>query len=667
MALGLHIFEDVSNLSVGADDEGGPRNAHHLFAIHVFFLQNAEGLGDFLVGVGQQREWEVIVVGKSLLCFGRIRGDAKQHRAGLLNLTVCVAEPASFQRSARGVGAGIEEENHGLAAQVLEGDFFLVLILQREVRRFIMNIHGRFLKKLNSGRVNAGAPVSGRQYYLKILYRAACALAVLTCACTVPAAQAQEERPQITPGERKVPRKKDAGPRAVAVLQLSAKGKASLVPIAILINGKFWDAGAYKAAPVPMALEPGTVYEAERAGSSQGLFTVNTALHSTAINAQNPWIGTGSWIPAGSEKAETKPKAEGVPTGIDSIEGPPRLTKNSSAQPTAPSTAPTNTPASPPPKGSDSGDEPPRLSKPAAPPASTTPSSGPSSGPESPPRQGDSPGSAQSPPSQSKPGDAKPSEDRPKSAESDSGAGQGNRPRLRRGKPAESFADDEIPGYSKPGVPTSPSAAKATDATALGPVQLIPAISDAGGPDPHSYGFEWLKGEEEQRKEQMIALAKDQLRAYLQARAKASITPKATTALSSHHAAAKKAPEPVLSNEQMTAYDLWSMNKPVLVFSAQAQVPPPASGGSSADLQYSILLVAYPDIYNNLHKLYSGITDKYHLDLTPRLELVDAVDADGDGRGELLFRETSDAGSGWVIYRATADKLWKVFDSLNPE
>ena len=80
-----------------------------------------------------------------------------------------------------------------------------------------------------------------------------------------------------------------------------------------------------------------------------------------------------------------------------------------------------------------------------------------------------------------------------------------------------------------------------------------------------------------------------------------------------------------------------------------------------------MLVVAYPDIYNNLHKLYVGITDKFHLDMTPRLDLVDAVDADGDGRGELLFRQTTDQGTGWVIYRATADKLWKMYDSLRPE
>ncbi len=79
------------------------------------------------------------------------------------------------------------------------------------------------------------------------------------------------------------------------------------------------------------------------------------------------------------------------------------------------------------------------------------------------------------------------------------------------------------------------------------------------------------------------------------------------------------------------------------------------------------MLVAYPDIYNNLHKIYSGITDKFHLDVTPRLDLVDVVDADGDGRGDLLFRETTDAGKGWMIYRVTADKLWKMFDSLGAE
>lgn len=533
---------------------------------------------------------------------------------------------------------------------------------------------------------------SGDRRYRKILYRSAIAVAVMVLVAVPRFSVAQEELPQINLGERKIPGKKDLGPRAVGVLQMSSKGKTSLVPIVIMINGKFWDASAYKAAPVPMALDPGTVYEAERSGSSQGLFTISAALHSNAVNAPTPWIATGSWVPAGSEKASPKAKADTVPSGIDKSEGPPRLTKNPSAQSSAPGTPPANSappshpPSSSPPSGSDDG--PPRLSKPAAqaPPASpptsqpnsgSQPSSGTesgktsSSGPATPPSSGQT-GSAQGTPTnpQNKPPDAKSSEakddDHPRLAPSDSGAAQGNRPVLRRGKPAESFADEDIPGYSKPGVPAPVTPGKAAEPVSPVPVQLIPAISDAGGPEPHSYGFEFLKGEEDQRRQQLIALAKEQVRAYVQARNKAMVAPKAV-APASHHVAAKKAPEPELTNPQMTAFDLWSTNLPVLVFSAQAQMPPPAPGATSEGLQYSLMIVAYPDIYNNLHKLYSGITDKFHLDLTPRLELVDAVDVDGDGRGELLFRETSDLGSGWVIYRATADKLWKMYDSLNPE
>jgi hypothetical protein len=264
---------------------------------------------------------------------------------------------------------------------------------------------------------------------------------------------------------------------------------------------------------------------------------------------------------------------------------------------------------------------------------------------------------------------------------SDSGASEANRPKLRRGKPVEPLPDDEVPGYSKPGsTGSAASAAKGAKTAEVvatkEPVQLIPAISDATGPIPRSFVFEWLKGEEGDRREQMIALAKEQVRAYVAARAKASIVAPpagahATTRPAAHPTAAKaKEKDPILDNVQMTAYDLWTTNQPVLLLSADAHMPPPTGPAHSdvdTEMHYSIMLVAYPDIYNNMHKIYAGVTDKYHLDMTPRLELVDAVDADGDGRGELLFRETSDAGSGWVIYRATADKMWKMFDSLHPD
>jgi len=532
--------------------------------------------------------------------------------------------------------------------------------------------------------VSAAKSASAQPAFVKILHRrilcrGSILVALLACvaSCAVVTA-AQEERPQITPGERKVPRKKDAGPRAVGVLQMAANGKTSLVPVAILVDGKFWDASAYKADPVPMALEPGTVYEAERAGSSLGLFTVSSALHSRAVNVPSPWIGTGKWVPAGSEAPNKPLRAETAPAGIDNSDAPPRLTRDPTKvlQPASPPASSTPPPQSTGP--SDSGDEPPRLTKGVSPPASAPPASSTPAGqnPPGPASTGSkTPGDSQ--PSDAKPDGAKP-DDRANLPASDSGASAANRPTLRRGKPVEPLPEDEVPGYSKPGAAasTAPSADAAKSAQPpadKAPVDIVPAISDASGPEPKPFGFTWLKDEEGERRQQMVTLAKEQVRAYLAAQAKARIAPAAKPAGSqaARHTPAAKTKDPILENVQMKTYDLWTTNQPILVFSAEAHMPPPPAGVAysavDSELQYSIMLVAYPDMYNNLHKIYVGVTDKYHLDLTPRLELIDAVDADGDRRGELLFREISDGGSGWVIYRASADKLWKMFDSLHPE
>jgi hypothetical protein len=245
---------------------------------------------------------------------------------------------------------------------------------------------------------------------------------------------------------------------------------------------------------------------------------------------------------------------------------------------------------------------------------------------------------------------------------------------LRRGVPTQPLPEEEVPGYAKPGAAPIAGAkpdngAKITEAAAAkGTITLVPAVSDAGGTELHSYTFDWLKDEESDRRKQMMDLAKQQLKAYLAARAKGKITAKPVAQTATKRTSTKPA-DPIFGAVQMITYDLWRTNQPILVFTADAQMPFDANAPASpdSDLHYSITLVTRTDIYGNLHTLYSGITDKYHLDLVPRLELIDAVDADGDGRGELLFRETSDSGSGWIVYRASADKLWKVFDSLSPQ
>jgi hypothetical protein len=473
------------------------------------------------------------------------------------------------------------------------------------------------------------------------------------------------KRPEQAPPE-KPPEKKKKGkdPRAVGVLQLNG-AKGTLVPVAILIDGRFYDASAYKADPVPMALESGTVYEAERAGESQGLFTVIGALHSKNTGSSNPWVGTGSFLPNGAEAPTSTHKAENVPVGLDNSDSdaPPRLTRKDSSKPAAPNPSPAPTPSAAP--ASDKAGEKESSGQAPSPPPSQPPSQT-DSGSTASKSSGQDPQKTPAPGTSGTAGQTTAAV--PASGTTSQETENYYRPKLRRGKPTETAPPEDA---STPKAVKADSSASIVASSEGAAVQLVPAISDAGGPGPQSYKFFWKTGEEEERRGQMLALAADEVRAYAAALIKNHISanPPAKTA-TAKTASARKAPakpvQPVFENVQFRGFDLWLNNQPVMVLSAEAHFPA-APGAAATPDSYNVALVARTDIYGNLRKLYSGVTDKFHLDVTPRLELIDAVDADGDGRAELLFHETADVGSGYLIYRATADKLWKMFDSLNAE
>ncbi|MGA7219985.1 MAG: hypothetical protein WBX38_16840 [Candidatus Sulfotelmatobacter sp.] len=446
----------------------------------------------------------------------------------------------------------------------------------------------------------------------------------------------QQEMPEEKPVEVKKP-KKGKDPRAVGLLQIASNGKATLIPIAILIDGKFYDASAYKADPVPMALESGTVYEAEQGGASEGLFTVNGALHSKNPNAAEIWFGTGPYVLNGTEVAKKTRKAEDQPRGLDgNDDAPPRLTKGNAA-PAAPTDA----------SKSDAANK--------------------TSSAASPPKPGENSSTAASQQAGNSSADTGSSRDSQKAAAQPT-AGSPNqaanyyRPTLRRGKPTEA-APEEVDSVAKAGSTTSVTVPLALSS---GLLQLLPAISDAGGPEPQSYKFFWKEGEADERRGQMLALASQEVRSYMATLAKNRISANATAAKgrAAAHKTTAKPVEPVVGNIRFQAFDAWKNNQPVMILSAEAHFPE-AAGNEATPETYDVTIVASTDIYGNLRKIYSGVTDKLHLDVTPRLDLIDVVDADGDGRGELLFKETTDVGSGFVIYRATADSLWKIFDSLS--
>ena len=191
---------------------------------------------------------------------------------------------------------------------------------------------------------------------------------------------------------------------------------------------------------------------------------------------------------------------------------------------------------------------------------------------------------------------------------------------------------------------------------ASAPVQLIPAISDAAGPDPRPYAYS-LKPEEEQKlRKKILLLAANEVRAWAAQPESAGSQPAAHASRPGRMA---KPPEPSFEDVQLHAFDLSNSNEPVLVLTAKARMP--VHPNTESNLQYIITLVARDDIYGDLHKVLASVTDTNHFDVLSKLELIDAVDADGDGQGELLFRQVSDAGSAFVLYRVIGDQLWPLF------
>ena len=431
-------------------------------------------------------------------------------------------------------------------------------------------------------------------------------------------------------------KKVNKGPRALGLLELAPNGKARLIPITILIDGKYYDASAYKAAPVPMALWSETVYEAFRTGVSQGLFTVTGALQRKAAKDAVEWLAEGTWESADSIKAKVAKKpAPSVPRGLNEDEGPPVLRRAGGEKPKtaeSPAARPQTQPAS---GGSSAATPAPAV------PASTAPT------PASPPTA--------SPQEQAH--EDQPPEDK-------------DRPTLKRGKPGAVSAEEAQKKASadasvKTAVHTSttpPTSAVASGPSSASQVQLIPAISDSGGADPRSYIYSLQPEEEQQLRKKMLAMAADEVRARA-----AQLASPGAAASQPVHASSPRGPvkpaQPIFEDVQLRVFDLASVNEPELVLTAKARMPQPSheKQGAGPDLQYLITLVAREDVNGEFHKALANLTDAQHLDVIPQLELIDAVDVDGDGRGELLFRQVSDAGSAFVVYRVIGDRLYALF------
>jgi hypothetical protein len=428
--------------------------------------------------------------------------------------------------------------------------------------------------------------------------------------------------------------KKNKGPRALGLIELAPNGKAQLTPITIMVDGKYYDAGAYKAAPVPMALWSETVYEGVLTGVSQGLFTVTGALQRKAANEAVEWMAEGTWQSASSLKAKAvKKPVVSVPRGMNEDDGPPVLRRAGNEKPKPPT-----------PPASSTGSSP----------AATPPPAPPSSSPASPSRQ--------------------------EQAQSDKPPEDGDRPMLKRGQPGAASAEEaqkkaatapptKLAGPAPTNTPASATTSVASSGAPTGSpanqVQLIPAISDANGPDLLAYAYNMKPEEEQDFRKRMLAIAADEVRARAGQPASGSVGagPTAHTSAQRGKAASGKFVQPDFEDVQLRVFDLSNTNEPELVLTAKARLPQRSHEKPSpnSDVQYMITLVAREDVNGDFHKALANITDTQHLDAIPRLDLIDAVDVDGDGRGELLFREVSEAGTAFVVYSVIGDRLYPLF------
>lgn len=455
-----------------------------------------------------------------------------------------------------------------------------------------------------------------------------------------PADQAQQQA-------QKQDKKNKRGPRAIGVIEFLPGGATRLVPVALWINDRFYDASLYGAHPEPMALEPETMYQALNYGEPAGWFTVTMPR-----DVNGSWVADGQWKAAQPLEArlaqqaakQPKPKRKSQDVLSDD-QGPPVLRRpgssdtapngqqsGSTAGGSSPSTNGTTTTNNAPPKSDDDPDRPTLKVPPSATSSSAPANSKPTLSDNTQPAKA-APAASSAPPASN--------EDDP------------NRPVLRRGQPPAQSASSATNTESQPagaGTPAKPGAASTATATSItvGKPSQAPrayaAISDAGNYETRSLLYGMAAGERQSLGEPMSKMAMEEVRKYA---GKHNGPPPPKTA--------------TITDYELRGFDLDYSNSPTLVLSAKLPVAP-GKTAPPREFDYFVTVVARVDVNGAPQMIFSVVSDSNHLDAYPRMQIIDAVDADANGRGDLLFRQYSDTGISYALYRVFPYQMQKIFE-----
>ena len=140
------------------------------------------------------------------------------------------------------------------------------------------------------------------------------------------------------------------------------------------------------------------------------------------------------------------------------------------------------------------------------------------------------------------------------------------------------------------------------------------AISDAGGPEARPFVFRAKPGETDQLRAAMEKLARAEID-KLRKTPKPPIT-RGHPGMRQRTLSSTSWPPLTLQDAIFGIFDVNSNNAPILVYSAAAIVD---------GVKKYVTVAAWEEIDESLRKVFAQVTDDHHLDVYPRLEVIDVV------------------------------------------
>src|SRR5215813_1583596 len=147
----LHPGPHPSHRSRAVDEKRGAGDALELPPVEGLVPPGAVILRHRVVLVGQQGEGELVLPGEPGVAGGVVGAHAQDHRSGLHQLRVLVAEGAGLAGAPRGVVLRIEVENHRLPLVVRELHRFAGLVGQGERGGLLSDLGHRHRTLLHGG------------------------------------------------------------------------------------------------------------------------------------------------------------------------------------------------------------------------------------------------------------------------------------------------------------------------------------------------------------------------------------------------------------------------------------------------------------------------------------------------------------------------------------